>query len=192
MNENVKQEVIKIMKSPEYRKELEMMFDEYLINCGFEKALSRAHLRLDLIEEHLGADDDYCIVKDIDYGEREPRIKVVDQFKQFAATINNSCQAKEVVMVAGNVTEIRARLLKEKLSSATKVTERFMTSPQIASFLLNDVPEEYKACSKGAASKAAFDVMRKVLEMFPDDFREAKAKRRGAKVLECIEKMDFS
>jgi hypothetical protein len=181
------------MKTPEIRKELEMMFDEYLINCGFEKAISRAHTRLDLIEEHLGADDDYCIIKDLEYGDREPRTKVTDQFAKFATIISEySCQTTEVVMVAGNVTEIRARFLKEKLASAKKVNERFMTSPQIALFLLNDVPDEYKACSKSAASKAAFDVMRKALEMFPSELQERKAKRRGAKVIEYIERMDFS
>lgn len=184
-------EFIKLLEYPEVQEALNNKIEKYIRNMGLVAAVSKAHTRLDLIEEHLGADDDYCIGEDLEYGEREPRTKVIDQFTQFAAAINNHCQTTEVVMVAGNVTEIRAHLLKEKLASATKVTERFMTSPQVASFLLYDVPDEYKACSKSAASKAAFDVMKKALEMFPNELREARAKKRRAKVIEYIEKIEF-
>lgn len=97
----------------------------------------------------------------------------------------------EKILISGNMTEIRARLLRDKLRDGIKVTEKFMTSPQLASFLMNDVPEEFRAETKSAASKAAFDVMRKAWEMFPEELREAKAKRRGAKVIEYIERMDF-
>lgn len=180
---------MRLLEYPEIQEALNKKFETYLQNMGILTAVSKAHTRLDLIEEHLGADDDYCIVEDLDYGEREPRMKVPEQIALLASAINNSCQTTEVVMVAGNVTEIRARLIKEHLSTNPK---KFMTSPEIASFLLNDVPEEYKACSKGAASKASFDVIRKALEMFPEVLREAKAKKRGAKVLEFIEKRDFS
>ena len=184
-------EFIKLLEYPEIQEALNKRFEMYLQSMGIVKAVSNAHARLDLIEEHLGADDDYCIVKDLEYGEREPRMKIPEQIAVLAASINDGCKTSEVVMVAGNVPEIRARLLKEKLASATKVTEKFMTSPEVADFLLNDVPDEYKACSKSAASKAAFDVMKKALEMFPDELREARAKKRRAKVIEYIENMDF-
>ncbi len=184
VNEKI-QEFLKMLEYPEVQEAMNKRFELYLQSMGLERAVSKAHTRLDLIEEHLGADDDYCIVKDLEYGEREPLIKITDQF---ASIRENSCQTTEVVMVAGNVTEIRARLLKEKLSSMTlRNGKRFMSSPEIASFLLNDAPEEYKAYTKSAASKAAYDVLKKALEIYPNELQESKAKRRGAKVIEYIE-----
>lgn len=97
----------------------------------------------------------------------------------------------EKIVISGNVTEIRARMLRDKLRDGKKITEKFMTSPQLASFLMNDIDEEFRAETKSAASKAAFDVMKKALEMFPDELREVKAKKRGAKVIEYIERMVF-
>lgn len=181
-------EFIKLLEYPEVQEALNNKIEKYIRNMGLVAAVSKAHTRLDLIEEHLGADDDYCIGEDLEYGEREPRTKVPEQIANLAAAINNSCQTTEVMVVAGNVTEIRARLVKEHLVMNIK---KFMTSPEIASFLLNDVPDEYKPCSKSAASKAAFDVMKKALEMFPNELREARAKKRRAKVIEYIEKMEF-
>lgn len=183
------QEFLRMLEYPEVQEAMNKIFESYLQSMGLERAVSKAHTRLDLIEEHLGADDDYCIVKDLEYGEREPLIKITDQL---ASIRNNSCQTTEVVMVAGNVTEIRARLFKEKITiTDMRNGKRFMNSPEIASFLLNDVPDEYKAYTKSAASKAAFDVMRKALEMYPDELREGRAKRRGAKVIEYIERTGF-
>lgn len=182
------QQFTTLLEYPEVQEVLNKIIEQYIQNLGIVAAVSKAHTRLDLIEEHLGSDDEYCIVRDLEYGEREPRTKVTEQIATLAAAINNSCQTTEVMVVAGNVTEIRARLVKEHLVMNIK---KFMTSPEIASFLLNDVPDEYKPCSNGAASKAAFDVIKKALEMFPEELREAKAKKRGAKVLEYIERKDY-
>lgn len=190
VNEKI-QQFLKLLEYPEVQEAMNKKFEEYLQNLGLDKAITRAHRRIDLIEEHLGADEEYCIIKDLDYGEREPRKKVTEQFAQFAAIINNSCQTTEVVMVAGNVTEIRARLLKEKLFSVNpRNGKRFMVSSEIASFLLKEVAEEYKT-TEIAARKAALDTMKKALEMYPNELRETKAKKRNAKVIEYIDGVVF-
>jgi hypothetical protein len=200
---------------PLLQKKLAQLLTTKNIDCLLEEIIFRKLSEngvlnsVEFLKQFVGVDPKtHCIGEDWDWDDMSPlerqmypeKRKIIvqplqAQLVQLQERIDNSSipvlHETEKILISGNVTEIRARLLRDKLRDGKKITEKFMTSPQLADFLMNDVPEEFRAETKSAASKAAFDVMRKAWEMFPEELREAKAKRRGAKVIEYIEKMDF-
>jgi len=178
------QEFLDLLQYPEVQEALQSIVHMTIHETPIYK-------RLDLIEEHLGANDLYCVGRDIDYergvtdDEREPLRKIPDQI----AVIHNLIQTpvKEVVMVSGNVTEIRARLLREKIDTVSpRQGKKFILSTEVQQFLLFEVPEEQRTTEKGARV-AAGDVIKKAIEMFPESLQIGKTKGKGLRFIELIE-----
>ena len=146
--------------------------------------------RIHNIESHLGVDEDYCIWEDSLNEDKEVMMTIPEQFALVSSRIEDVSipVLKETVLVAGNETEVRARLLRDKLPSVSyRNGKKYMLGPEVQKFLLHEVPQEHRATEKGAR-QAAIEVMRKTLEMFPEEVRVAKnAKKRN--FIEYIEKV---
>ncbi len=83
------------------------------------------------------------------------------------ADVSKRIKEKEVHIIAGNVSELRARALLEKLMSmAPRKKRKYLTSKEVQLFLLNDLPDNLKA-PKTRIWVTAHDVMDKTVELFP-------------------------
>jgi hypothetical protein len=145
--------------------------------------------RVSNIEKHLGADDDYCIGKDIFNDDKEVLMTIPEQFSLLSERVNDASipVLKETVLVAGNETEVRARLLRDKLPSVSyRNGKKYMLGPEVQKFLLHEVPEEHRATEKGVR-QAVIEVMRKAVEQFPNEVRIGKNNKKR-NYIEYIEK----
>ena len=147
--------------------------------------------RLTNIERHLGADDDWCVWEDSTKEGREVLMPIAEAFDLISGRIEDaSLPVHKETVFAGNDTEIRAGLLKKKLSECDmRNGKRFMISREVQRFLLSsEVPEKYRVDGgKSSARKAAYDVMNKAYEMYPNDLVLTK-NRKNVNVIEFLEK----
>ena len=182
-----------MLEYPEVQEAMNKIFESYLQNMGIVQAVSKAHTRLDLIEEHLGADDDYCIVKDLEYGEREPLQNIRDQITTIYTVIDSKETVVETTILGGNKTEMRARLLFDKIKTVPYLNgKKIMKGPDVSKWLVNEITAEYKATKTGAR-QAAKDVMEKTRELYPDDIRvnpdsSKRNQKRAYNIIEYIER----
>jgi hypothetical protein len=187
MNEKIA-EFCRLLQFPEVQEVLKDIIRTSLVE-------SNVFTRLNLIEENLGSDEYHCIGRDLDYEkgiseydeEREPLPTVKQQILAVYKAIDSFDKPNEQVIITGNMTEIRARLFKERIVSVNyRHGKKFMLTPEIKRFLLNEIHEDYRTTDKGA-KQAAHDVMKKALEMFPDELKAGTASN-GVKFIEYIEK----
>lgn len=146
--------------------------------------------RVSNIENHLGADEFYCIGEDSQGEDKEVIKTIPEQLALLSERIDDSSIPilKETVLVAGNETEVRARLLRDHLpSEAYRNGKKFMLGPEVQKFLLHEVPEEHRATTKGVR-QATKEVMNKTLEMFPNEVRVGK-NNKNRNFIEYIEKL---
>jgi len=84
------------------------------------------------------------------------------------ADVTRRHKEKEVKIIVGNLTEQRARCLYEKLVSVIPRKKRkFLTSNEVQTFLLNELPVNLKANDIGI-QVTAFRTMNKTRQLFPD------------------------
>lgn len=146
--------------------------------------------RISNIESHLGANEFYCIGEDSFHEDKEVMHSIPEQISLLSSLINDvSVPVLRETVYSGNETEIRATFLKNKLPEVAMMNgKRFMTSKDVRTFLVRDIPKEHKVNdSKNTARKAAYDVMIKASEMFPNALKLTKNKR-NVNVIELIEK----
>lgn len=146
--------------------------------------------RVSNIEKHLGADEDYCIGKDIFNDDKEVLMTVPEQFSLLAERINDASipVLKETVLVTANETEVRARLIRDYIRSVPERNgKRYMLGPELQKYMLSEkFPSEHRPTEKGVR-QASIDVMKKVVEQFPNEVRMGKnSKKRN--FIEYIEK----
>lgn len=85
------------------------------------------------------------------------------------ADVTKRPKEKEVHIITGNVRELRAKALREKLISVIPRNKRkYLTSREVQEFLLKDVSVNLKTTTAGAAP-AAWRTMNKCKELFPLD-----------------------
>lgn len=85
---------------------------------------------------------------------------------------------KETVVISANETEVRARLLKDKLKSLPfKHEKKFMLGTEVQKFLLNEIPEEHRATEK-SVRQASIEVIKKAVEQFPNEVRMGKNSKK--------------
>jgi len=156
--------------------------------------------RLNLIENHLGVDEYHCIGKDLDFEdelieeEREPLKPISEQIAAIYAAIDSkeTTVVESQTILGGNKTEMRARLLIEKLKTVPYTNgKRFMKGPEVSKWLLNEIGSEYRTTKTGAR-QAAKDVMEKTKELFPNSIRfnpeaSGRNKKRAYNIIELIE-----
>jgi hypothetical protein len=81
---------------------------------------------------------------------------------------------KETHIIAGNDTEVRARLLREKLLLMKKKSkERRMLSIEVRVFLSKELPKGLKVANKNTRIYSR-RVMKKLIDLFPNEFRMGK------------------
>lgn len=149
--------------------------------------------RVSNIEKHLGADDDYCIGKDIFNDDKEVLMTIPEQFSLISSRIEEvSIPVLHETVFSGNETDVRARFLKEYVSEYDmRNGKRFVTSQEVQAFLLGEdtkkgLPEEHRTTAK-AARKVASDVMKRASDMFSECLILTKNKK-GLNVIEYTEK----
>lgn len=144
--------------------------------------------RITNIENHLGVNDIYCLTEDSFHEDKEVMIPVQEQLFLLSERINDvSVPVLHESVFSGNETEVRARLLKDKLPDVEyRNGKKFLTSKDVQGFLLHEVPEEHKTTEK-SARKVANDIMKKTVEMFPESAILTKNKK-GLNIIEFIEK----
>ena len=83
------------------------------------------------------------------------------------ADVTKRLKEKEVHIISGTVTEQRARCLFEKLNSVTPYKKRrFLTSKDVQSFLLKELPDNLKA-NAAHIDVTAWRVMAKCRQLYP-------------------------
>lgn len=165
---------------------------------------SNVFTRLNLIEQHLGADEFHCVGKDIDYEtgfseyeeEREPLLKISDQIAAIYEAIDSKETVVETVVLGGNKTETRARLLFKKLKDTPYINKKkFLRGPDVAKWLLNEVEVDLRT-TKNGSRQAAKDVMEKCKELFGEWVRinpetSTRNKKRAYNIIEYVECNDM-
>jgi hypothetical protein len=143
--------------------------------------------RAELFESFTGLDvEQHCIGEDWEWedmtqAERymcpEKQKTVIQSLQAQLQQMNNRIDdasipiLKENVLIAGNKTEIRAQLLRDKLPEVEyRNGTRFMNSQEVQKFLLCEVPIEHRT--------KKYDVMKKAHETFPEILRLPKNKKR--------------
>ncbi len=144
--------------------------------------------RISNIEHHLGADDDYCLWEDSFHEDKRVMHPMPEQISLLTSLINDtSIPILHETVFSGNETEVRARLLKDKLPEVQmRNGSRFMDSKEVRSFLLHEVTETHRTTEK-AARKVSNDVMKKAIEMFPETVKLTKNKK-GLNIIILMEK----
>lgn len=165
------EEFTRLIQFPEVQEVLKEIVRNALIE-------SNVFTRLNLIEEHLGADEFHCVCRDLpfemgisDYDEeREPLKKIPEQIAALYTVIDSKeTTVIETTVIGGNKTEMRARLLIDKLKVIPYINgKKFMRGPDVAKWLLEEVGAEYKTTTTGAR-QAAKDVMEKTKELYPNE-----------------------
>lgn len=188
------EEFTRLLQFPEVQEVLKEIIRTSLIE-------SRVFMRLNLIEEHLGADEYHCIGKDLDFEngiseydeEREPLQKIRDQITTIYTVIDSKETVVETTILGGNKTEMRARLLFDKIKTVPYLNgKKIMKGPDVSKWLVNEITAEYKATKTGAR-QAAKDVMEKTRELYPDDIRvnpdsSKRNQKRAYNIIEYIER----
>jgi hypothetical protein len=191
------EEFCRLLQFPEVQEVLKEIFRTSLVE-------SNVFTRLNLIEEHLGADEYHCIGRDLDYEngisefdeERQPMIKLKDQVTAIYKAIDSKETVVETTVLGGNKTEMRARLLFDKLKITPFVNgKRFLKGPDVSKWLLSEIDIEYRTTKTGSR-QAAKDVMEKTRELFPDEISynpdSSKINRKRAyNVIEYIERKEM-
>lgn len=86
------------------------------------------------------------------------------------ADVTKRTKEKEVFVVAGTKTEMRARCLSEKLiSMLPRQKRKYMTSKEVQMFLINGLPDNIKVPYSNKKD-AAKNVMNKTKELYPTMF----------------------
>lgn len=174
--------------------EVEEHFSNAVLNKLHEYGIFN---RLDAVEKNLGADELHCVgedhrfkngISEFDY-EREPLDTVPVRLANLC--LNNNPNTANTKVLIGNTTEIRAHLLKEKLSTMKFRNHhpyRFMDSKEIGLFLMQEVPQEYK-CTENYRGRV-IETVNKAIELYPDCLKKGKMRKGNKTVLEYLEKYD--
>ena len=102
------------------------------------------------------------------------------------ADVTKRLKEKEVHIIVGNITEQRARCLYEKLiSTIPRKKKRYLTSNEVQSFLLKDLPDSLKA-NENKIDVTAWYVMNKCELLFPMSISITRINKR-TRSLELIE-----
>lgn len=178
------QEFLTLLQDPEVYD----VFKTLVLQALTDPEGSQLIQRVSNIEKHLGADDDYCVGKDIFNDDKEVLMTIPEQFSLLSERINDaSIPVLKETIFSGNGTEVRARFLKEKLQDVDyRNGKKFLNSKEVQGFLLREVPEEHRTTDK-AARKVANDVMKRAVELFPESMILTKNKK-GLNVIVLIEK----
>jgi len=101
------------------------------------------------------------------------------------ADVSKRQKEKEVHVITGNYTEQRARCLFEKLQSLQSVKKRkLLTSKEVQTFLLNDIPDTIKA-PVNKIEVTAWVIMNKTKELYPMQISIGRYKQKS-KYIEII------
>jgi len=145
--------------------------------------------RIHNIECHLGVDDDYCLWEDSLQEDKEVMMTIPQQFSLLSDRINDTSipVLRESILITANETEVRARLLRDKLATIPYQNgKKFMLGTDVQKFLLHEIIEEHRAKEKGVRQIAA-DVMKKTVEQFPNEVKMRKNEKKR-NVIEYIER----
>lgn len=177
------QELISLLRDPEVYD----VFQELVLRVLCETKGPQVIPRLNNIEAHLGANEDWCIWKDVRNEGREVLMPLTEQFDLISGRIEDvSLPVLKETVYSGNDTEIRAKYLKDELSDfKLRNGKRFMTSKEVQEYLVNRIYDKYKSEPGDSARKAAYDVMKKAVEMFPKVLKLGKNKK-GLNIIEFI------
>lgn len=193
--------------NPTYKPILMKVFEEFLqsdkgqeiIENTANRIISEMRLlkRIVLLETYAGLDIDiHCVGEDWvwdDMSEAErlkhPEVQKVivqplnAQLSQMNERIDDSSiPVLHETVFAGNETDIRARLLLQKLPDYPMLNGLHqMSTKQVGNFLLNEVPEEHRTTEK-SSRKIAADVMRRAVELFPEQIKLVKNSKKELKV----------
>lgn len=171
--------------------------DSLLEEIIFQKLSENGVLgSIELLKQFAGVSPDtHCIGEDWEWDEMDslerrmyPEKKKIIvqplqvQLVQLQERIDNSSipvlHEKETILISANETEVRARLLKDKLASLPpKHEKRFMLGTEVQKFLLNEIPEEHRATAK-SVRQASIEVMKKTVEQFPNEVRMGKNSKK--------------
>jgi hypothetical protein len=187
------EEFTRLLQFPEVQEVLKEIVRSSLVE-------SNIFARLNLIEDHLGSDDLYCIGRDLDFErgiseydeEREPLPKMKEQMARVYTAIDTTETVIETTILGGNKTEMRARLLVDKLKTINLINgKRFMTGPDVSKWLLTEIADEYKTTKTGAR-QAARDVMEKAKDLFTESTirinpeTQQRNTKRGCNIIEYV------
>lgn len=175
------EEFIGLLQYPEVQECLK----EIISNCMHESAI---FIRLDLIEENLGADEFHCVGRDIAFErgfskydeEREPLQTIMERIAQVYKafdTMHFTGETKPALEI-NTLTDIRVRLLLEKLESiAPRFGERYMTSKEVGDFIQNEIDEEFRYDGKGNPREVRSKLMKYAVKKFPTKVKMGKSKK---------------
>lgn len=180
------EEFKELLKDPEVQECLK----DIIRNCLHEADI---FTRLDLIEENLGADEFHCVGRDIDFEkgvseydeEREPLPKMPEKIAALYEAIDaiHSVDNVNPVLEVNSLTDIRARLLVERLEGMTpRIGGRYMTSKEVGDFIQNELPEEFRYNGKGNPREVRSELMNHAVTKFPHKVRMGQSKN-GNKLL---------
>lgn len=169
------QEFLTLLQDPE----VYPVFQEMVLKVLLDLEGCQLLRRVQNIEKHLGADEDYCIGEDLFQDDKEVVMTIPEQLALISERINDtSVPVLRETIFSGNSTEVRARFLKDALKEADeRNAEKYFNSKEVQSFLLGReiprlsryiIPEDQRTTEK-AARKVANDVMKKAAEMFPEE-----------------------
>lgn len=177
------QEFLTLLQDPEVYPVFQSMVMQVLTDPEGPQLIRRVKN----IERHLGANDDWCIWEDVNGEGREVLMPITEMIDLISGRIEDvSLPVLKETVYSGNGTVIRAKLLKDRLPEVDMRNGRlFMTSKEVQNFLVSDVPDEYKTAPGSSARKAAYDVMKKALEMFPESLKLTKNKK-GLNIIEFV------
>ncbi|WP_156157292.1 hypothetical protein [Methanosarcina siciliae] len=167
-----------LLKDPEVQECLK----DIIRNCLHE---SDIFIRLDLIEENLGADESHCVGRDLAFEkgiseydeEREPLPKILERVAKIYKEIDSiQCAGgAEQILEVNTLSDVRARLLVEKLESMTpRIGVRYMTSKEVGEFIQTEIAEEFRY--KGKSREVRNDLMSYAVKKFPDKVRLGQSK----------------
>lgn len=179
------QEFITLLQDPEVYPVFQCMVMQVLTDQDGPKLIQRVKN----IERHLGANDDWCVWEDVEGEGREVLMPITEMIDLISGRIEDVSLPvlKETVILAANKTEVRARLLKDKLSSVPyRNGKKFMLGTEVQKFLLHEIAEDHRANEKGIRQTAK-DVMKKAVEQFPNEVRLGKNEKKR-NFIEYIEK----
>jgi hypothetical protein len=173
------QEFLTLLQDPE----VYSVFQEMVLKVLLDPEGCQLLRRVQNIEKHLGADEDYCIGEDLFQDDKEVVMTIPEQLSLISERINDNAipilHEKETIVLSANETEVRARLLVEKkLVSVPLVNgKRYMLGPEVQKYLLHEIPEEHRATEK-SVRQASIEVMKKALELFPNKVRIGKNSKK--------------
>jgi len=180
------QELLTLMKDPEVQEVMNLMFYKFLTSPQYQILKKIA-----LVMDFNGLDvDKHCVGSDWEWDNMEPFEQVMnkdkkktvlqpipDQLALLSERINDASLPvlRETILVDGNKTEVRARLLRDKLSNIPyRNGKKFMLGTEVQKFFLSEEVREDQRIKKKGIRQNAMDVMRKAVEQFPDEVRLGK------------------